>query len=220
MKTPKKCKKGSKEERIGMVFSRLKVSSFSHSKKRLTGYSYRHYYVCKCECGNTITTEWGNLTSGDTKSCGCIPVGAFKHGLRYSREYNIWCSMISRCENKNNPVYKHYGARGIKICDSWRKDFLSFFNDMGTSPSSKHSIGRKNNDGNYEPDNCRWETQSEQMYNTRRTVIVSYNGEQMNLSMLSNRLGIEKNRLYRHYYRNNRDIYAAVNNILSYGSPS
>lgn len=85
-------------------------------------------------------------------------------------EYHTWSSMIQRCGNSNNPAYKQYGARGIKVCKRWKK-FRNFLLDMGKRPSPRHSLDRfPNNDGDYEPNNCRWATDREQSFNTSRNV--------------------------------------------------
>lgn len=84
------------------------------------------------------------------------------------KEYQCWWNMLARCYNPKDEHYKWYGARGIQVCERWRTDFANFYEDMGPRPSSKHSIDRKKNDGNYEPRNCRWATATEQNNNTRR----------------------------------------------------
>lgn len=84
-------------------------------------------------------------------------------------EYRVWSGMRLRCNSSRNPAYKDYGGRGIKICKRWETNFYLFFIDMGKRPTNKHSIERINNDGNYEPANCKWATRTEQMRNTRRT---------------------------------------------------
>jgi Sigma-70, region 4 len=89
------------------------------------------------------------------------------HALRYSNEYRAWEAMIDRCYNERSCNFKHYGARGIVVCQRWRNSFDAFFADMGQRPSGGHSIDRINNDGNYEPKNCRWATKSEQRRNQR-----------------------------------------------------
>lgn len=87
-----------------------------------------------------------------------------KLNLSYTPEYRVWAGMIQRCTNPNNPKYDHYGGRGITICKEWRK-FKNFYSDMGPKPTPEHSIDRINNDGNYEPSNCRWTTTKIQNYN-------------------------------------------------------
>ena len=93
-----------------------------------------------------------------------------KHGFarpgKEAPEYRAWAALRNRCSNPNHDAYKNYGGRGIKVCERWN-DFLAFLEDMGPRPSPKHSIDRINNDGNYEPDNCRWATRSEQCRNMR-----------------------------------------------------
>lgn len=89
-----------------------------------------------------------------------------------SAEYQCWRDMRSRCERRSHPAFKDYGERGISICERWRTDFWAFFQDMGERPSEDHSLDREDNDGNYEPSNCRWATAAEQMSNTRRNIFV------------------------------------------------
>lgn len=131
-------------------------------------------WLCRCNCGKEIVVESYQLTTGGTKSCGCLRVENFvgmstKHGMRKAPEYNSWDAMIQRCCNPNTKRYHYYGGRGITVCERWRNSFENFYADMGPKPTPKHSIDRINNDGNYEPGNCRWATQSEQNFNTRRS---------------------------------------------------
>ncbi len=101
-----------------------------------------------------------------------------RHG--YSRparpEYTAWHSMKQRCLDLNHKSYKDYGGRGIKVCWRWIESFEAFLEDMGDKPTSLHSIGRKNNDGDYEPDNCRWETRRQQYSNRRSSRLIYHKG--------------------------------------------
>jgi len=90
-----------------------------------------------------------------------------KHGNSGKREYHTWHNMISRCTNKNHRQYKHYGGRGISVCEQWANSFDAFYSDMGAQRDGM-LLERINNDGNYEPPNCKWATYEEQLQNTRR----------------------------------------------------
>jgi hypothetical protein len=88
--------------------------------------------------------------------------------IRHRHEYYAWDNMKQRCLNPKNPRYKSYGARGIKVCDRWLHSFKNFLADIGHKPGPEYSLDRKNNDGDYEPKNCRWATRKVQNHNTRR----------------------------------------------------
>lgn len=89
----------------------------------------------------------------------------YKHGMFRTPEYKAWAAMIQRCSNPKDNRYYTHGGRGIKVCDEWLNSFENFYEDMGDRPSDKHSLDRIDNDGNYEPTNCKWSTQSEQNFN-------------------------------------------------------
>jgi len=119
-----------------------------------------------------------------------------KHGMSKTTEYRIWTAMIQRCHNKKTPSYRSYGKRGIQVCDSWRKSFLAFFADMGPRPAGL-SLDRINNDGNYEPANCRWATKHEQARNRRDNVRITLNGATKSPDQWSAELGLSAHTISR-----------------------
>lgn len=104
-------------------------------------------------------------------------------------EHTAWCHMKARCQNPKHKSFKHYGGRGIKVCQRWQS-FDNFFEDMGRRPSRSHTLERKNNYVNYKPSNCVWATQKAQMNNTRKNRIVEFQGVQMTLAQWSEHLGV------------------------------
>lgn len=116
------------------------------------------------------------------------------HGLRNTRLYSIWANMKTRCYNKNNCKYKSYGKRGIKVCDEWLHDFMTFYDwSMTHGYDDTLTIDRINVDGNYEPDNCRWVTELEQHYNRQDTINISFNDNTYPLNTWSHILSLGKN---------------------------
>ncbi len=157
----------------GQRFGRLVVKSFSHVSKK------RRYWRCFCDCGNIKIAMVSNLRKGATNSCGCLRSEVTSklrpgiiHDMSRTGIYRIWKNMRERCRNFHN---LRYGGRGIKVCERWHK-FENFLDDMGEQPAGL-SIDRIDNDGNYEPGNCRWATPVEQNNNTSRKRLITLNGE-------------------------------------------
>lgn len=150
----------------------------------------------RCDCGKVKTILPGNVRAGKTVSCGCYKA---KHGFcareKRSPEYDCWRGMNRRCSNPNDPSFACYGGRSIKICKRWKgKDgFVNFLKDLGQRPSKKHSVERINNDGNYEPSNCRWATAKEQSRNRRAPSTAKLNVEKV-VEIIRRVLGGEKQR--------------------------
>lgn len=152
-------------------------------------------WECKCDCGNTSKVSGGNLQSGSSTSCGCYleeirPNLAATHRLTGTPEHISWAGMKGRCLNPRNHKYPAYGARGIKVCERWMV-FENFLADMGNRPSLAHSIERKNNNGDYEPGNCIWATNTTQANNRRNNKSITLNGVTKNLCEWARHLGIK-----------------------------
>jgi hypothetical protein len=146
----------------GRRFGKWSVARLHHVE------SGRTIWLCKCACGSSQTVAGYSLVRGDSRSCGCGRPGNLIHGMRHSPEYQAWCGMIARCTNRKDKSWENYGGRGIRVCVRWRKSFAAFFKNMGRRPSRRHSLDRRENDGNYTPQNCRWATRSQQNRNQRR----------------------------------------------------
>jgi hypothetical protein len=144
---------------------------------------------CKCSCGTGFVCDPRLLLNGQTTSCGCrhresvTLAGALNGTHRMSRttEYNTWIKIRDRCKNPRNVKFSDYGGRGISVCERWDASFEAFFSDIGPKPHRDWSLDRIDNNGDYEPGNCRWASTSTQARNRRTTRMVEYDGRQMPL---------------------------------------
>ncbi len=185
-----------KKDLLNQRFERLLVCGESPEKQK--GCTV---WICRCDCGAEVRARSYELIKGDTKSCGCFRrdfpwIGRVTHGKSETSEYRIWESMKKRCHNPNNHAYAHYGGRGITVCERWHK-FELFFEDMGCRPGEKYSIDRRDNDGNYCPENCYWATVKEQHRNKRSNVYVVYQGQKVILADACKLAGIPYDRVKR-----------------------
>ncbi len=179
------------QDLTGRRFNRLTVQGYAGRP------GSNALWYCLCDCGNKTKSVGCSLKSGATQSCGCLGLEnrvrqVRTHGKSRTPEYRIWKHMRERCENRNDKAYAGYGGRGIKVCEQWRESFEAFFADIGKRPSAKHSIDRKDNDGPYSPENCRWATDWEQRNNKRTSLRLTYRGETMTLAEWAVKLGLPR----------------------------
>ena len=182
----------------GQVFGRLTVVERTKRNGRLA-------WLCRCVCGVAKTVAGHYLRNGRTRSCGCFRSdfaaanhlshgGRLHHrgpGARHNAEYGAWLAMKARCARVRLRDYPNYGGRGITVCERWRHDFAAFLADMGPRPTPDHSVDRRDNDGNYEPGNCRWATRVEQGRNKRSNRILTVSGEARTATEWAQRFGVD-----------------------------
>ena len=165
-------------------------------------------YLYQCDCGAQKEAAASNVRAGSVRSCGCMRREVSKVAVRHghtvnatnSPEYRCWQSMMNRCRNINLKCYPRYGGRGITVCERWQT-FENFLVDMGSRPSTSHSVERANVNGNYEPDNCRWATSKEQAANRCDTVMIEHGGRSMILADWAREFGMAPGTIRRRMLR-------------------
>jgi hypothetical protein len=181
---------------VGRQFGRLTVvcsAGVSQSKRP------RKLWSCMCSCGNMVVRLGVSLSARHRHSCGCLESEAMtKRAVRAkdSPEYKSWAGAKQRCGNPNNPLYKNYGGRGIRMCERWFNSFDEFMSDMGSMQENCNSLDRIDVNGDYEPGNCRWATPLMQGQNTTRTVYLTHGGVTMSASEWSRATGVKLPTIY------------------------
>lgn len=216
------CMKGGKpkDDLSGQRFNHLTVVRWLYPEERR---NKRNIWLCKCDCGKEVQLPKNKLVAGFTKSCGCMKaerMGNLNKKYRYNdrRLYEVYMAMLERVNKPNSSSYKNYGARGIRVCDEWSGKFgFDVFAEWayanGYDANAKRgecTIDRKDVDGDYCPENCRWITNKEQANNRRNNVRITYKGETRTIREWSNILNIPYGYLYSRLRMRN------INNTLDY----
>ncbi len=174
----------------GKSFGRLTVIENDRMEKGV------RWALCLCECGKESDVRVSDLRSGNTRSCGCLfkdtrKTSNVSHGMAHTRLYSIWTNMKTRCYNPNVPGFKHYGGRGITVCEEWEGDFVNFYNwAVETGYNDELTIERVDVNRNYDPDNCMWVEANEQSKNRRGNIYIELNGKTETLRGWCNELGL------------------------------
>lgn len=186
--------------------SRIDLTGKNFGNWTVLSYAGDQKWLCRCACAFENKVSGSSLRRGLSTGCvGCNParMNRLTHGGRATRLYNIWCGMKARCENSQDAAFDRYGGRGIKVCQDWRDDFASFRRwSEANGYTEVLTIDRKNNDGHYEPDNCRWATYAEQNRNYGRNRPILHEGRYVLIGDLAAEHGLPgdvvKNRVRRY----------------------
>lgn len=182
-----------------------KFGSLTVTERRGSDENGQSLWLCQCDCGTEKIVR-GHDLKGGTKSCGCsrrYHTNLYQHGLSNTRLHRIWRSIKDRCYNPNNKDYKHYGGRGITVCDEWKNDFMSFYKwALNTGYGEKLTIDRIDVNGGYLPENCQWVSMIEQSNNRRNNKVITFRGESFTIAQWSRKTGVK---------------YGDIQNRLNYG---
>lgn len=197
------------EDLTGKTFGHLYVVRPDHKSNKIG-----QYWLCSCDCGNEILLRTRELLSGRTTSCGCCSRNKITiTSSDYDSLYNIWVNMKQRCKNSRNPAYERYGGRGIQICDEWNS--FENFRDWALNNGYEHglTIDRRNNNGGYYPNNCRWVDDVTQANNRRSNHYITYNEETHTISEWSKIMNVQYTSLMRHIKENDMSDFERYFNV-------
>lgn len=159
-------------------------------------------WKCKCDCGNVKIARGSHLKRGYIQSCGCLAIDTLKenstkHGLEHTRLYRIWHGMLIRCHNPKSNRYHRYGGRGITVCDEWRYNLQAFYDwALANGYRDNLTLDRKDNDGPYSPENCKWSTYKEQLNHTSVNHFVTIDGTTKTVTQWAEENGIKISTVY------------------------
>lgn len=160
----------------------------------------RRQFLCKCDCGNTVTRSLISLNRKGNHSCGCVDIERIGNlNKKYTDEqrnsflYSTWRGVRQRCLDPKSSHYKYYGEKGISLCDDWLNDYTKFYEwCMANGASEELTIDRIDVNGNYEPSNCRWVDAFVQANNKNQNRFIEYNGERLTIMQWSRKTGIKE----------------------------
>lgn len=202
---------------MGNKYGRLTVIGVAESRRKPSG-ALMSYWLCECDCGTKKEISGEALRDGRVITCGCgvkerIAKLNYSHGMSNIREYKSWQHIKYRCLNKNAAKYPDYGGRGITICERWINSFENFYSDMGKAPD-KHTIDRIDVNGNYEPTNCRWASNTTQTNNQRKTIRIDFHGEQLTMSEIARKINMPYKYFWKLYKKDNLSLTEIENRAI------
>jgi hypothetical protein len=192
----------------GLVIGQLTVLGLHSRADKVNNIQTK--WKVQCSCGHEYVKTMACLNKGKktNKNLMCRSCANKNKKLAPTFDmtgYAIWSGIKTRCYNQKSPLFKRYGARGITVCERWRTSYKNFITDMGPRPSSKHSIDRINNNGNYEPKNCHWALSIEQSSNRSNTIFITYKEQTKSLTNWCREFNLKYYKIYSRYKRGERD---------------
>lgn len=204
----------------GKTFNLLFVEKFHGNLMTKSGATSQVF--CKCACGKSLVVNAKDVRTGHTKSCGCMKsswisekkaVHGFARMGKRTGLYNVWAGMKNRCYNVNSHDYKHYGGRGITVCNEWKHSFPAFLRDMADGYKKGVKIERVDNNGDYEKGNCKWATHTQQMRNKRNNRCFRFFGELITIAEFCEKTKTNSGTIYSRIKRGMTTEKAAMKSI-------